>query len=368
MKEFVVVLLAVVFFYSCADENINPYLIIDDETEVYNGQPFSNPEELPFKFQIVSTVFIDSVKEISPVGRISNIEIDDFGNLFVLDSQKLEIYVFNKEGEFNLKFGRAGKGPGEFFQPNGMTLFKDSLLFVSDALSKIEAFEIKRTNNGRVESILHSNTIAINYSPRTICTIDEFLFVQSIHFDEKSENQLRIKRMDLSENGLENLSFGAAYPNIDRRVSSSFSQGRISCNESLKKVNFLYDRIPLLETFDIDGKIDSKLAFTEMKSFETELFMVDGSQGIRHLPPADGIVDFSSSFYSLNNQLFFHYLRIKYPEGENLGFNTFVVDQTSNKVIHHSNSETILASTSINNRFSVIAIDEGFHIVKNQIN
>ncbi len=47
-------------------------------------------------------------------GIIADIEIDDQGNVYLLDSQLSEIKIFSDDGEYLRSIGREGEGPGEF--------------------------------------------------------------------------------------------------------------------------------------------------------------------------------------------------------------------------------------------------------------
>ena len=61
-------------------------------------------------------------------GRLGQLVQDDEGELFVLDSQLSEIYVFSQGGELLRTIGREGEGPGEFMQVMDMYLGPDGLL------------------------------------------------------------------------------------------------------------------------------------------------------------------------------------------------------------------------------------------------
>jgi hypothetical protein len=47
--------------------------------------------------------------------RPNSVDIDEQGNIFVLDAGNQRVVVFNARGEFVREFGRSGQGPGEFF-------------------------------------------------------------------------------------------------------------------------------------------------------------------------------------------------------------------------------------------------------------
>lgn len=53
-------------------------------------------------------------------GVISDIEIDEQGNVYLLDAQLSEVKIFTADGEFVRTIGREGEGPGEFRRPSRM--------------------------------------------------------------------------------------------------------------------------------------------------------------------------------------------------------------------------------------------------------
>lgn len=346
----------------------NDYLILDDITESYISDQKPSFSNISFSFDTLAKIVFENISEIKPIGTISHLTIDSFGNSLVLDSQKSTVYIFDKFGDYKFKFARIGRGPGEFQEPRGLTLVNDSLVIVSDGVIKIEAFKIKRENNNSIDTVTHFKTIPLEISPRTICAIDNYLFISSVHRNKSSNKEYRVIRINLDNGDNQEISFGDAYPNEDPRIIDAYSQGRINCNSSLKTISFLYDRIPLMETYNIDGKLLSKFAFPSMRSFKTELITENGRRGIMHLPPDDGIVDFAVSFSSIENYQVIQYLKLKFPEREELELKTFIVDLLNNELVHHSNTETIISTSSNNGNYASLLDDEVLILVNYEIN
>ena len=48
----------------------------------------------------------------------SDIEIDNEGNIYILDSGNFCVKKFDKNGNFLRRYGKKGKGPGEFTEGN----------------------------------------------------------------------------------------------------------------------------------------------------------------------------------------------------------------------------------------------------------
>ncbi len=67
-------------------------------------------------------------------GVISDIDIADNGDVYLLDSQLNEVKVYSKDGEFLRSMGREGEGPGEFRGPIAMFFTKDGKVAVLQAV------------------------------------------------------------------------------------------------------------------------------------------------------------------------------------------------------------------------------------------
>jgi len=71
--------------------------------------------------------------------------VDENKNLYVGDGQINVINVFDREGRFVYKFGRAGTKGGEFNQPAGMWVEPGNRLFVADSGNqRVQEFEIEK--------------------------------------------------------------------------------------------------------------------------------------------------------------------------------------------------------------------------------
>ena len=71
--------------------------------------------------------------------RISSMEVDDEGNILVLDYSDCRIQKYDKEGKYLRTIGRKGEGPGEFQRPFRSYLAPDGKLYVNE-LRKLHVF------------------------------------------------------------------------------------------------------------------------------------------------------------------------------------------------------------------------------------
>ncbi len=65
-------------------------------------------------------------------GSISDISIDTFENIYLLDSRQRKILKYDKEGRFIKTIGKVGQGPGEFVFPLKLFLDEKDNLYVND--------------------------------------------------------------------------------------------------------------------------------------------------------------------------------------------------------------------------------------------
>lgn len=63
-------------------------------------------------------------------GSINDVEVDSWGNIYVLDGKMTRIVKFDRDGKFILRFGKKGQGPGEFGFPESMVLDSDCNIYV----------------------------------------------------------------------------------------------------------------------------------------------------------------------------------------------------------------------------------------------
>lgn len=68
---------------------------------------------------------------------IAGLEVDDYGRIWVLDSQAGELRVFDSDGSHLRTIGREGQGPGEFQRPSALARHPDGTMWVIDSGRKV---------------------------------------------------------------------------------------------------------------------------------------------------------------------------------------------------------------------------------------
>ena len=74
---------------------------------------------------------------------VSGIAVDDRGDIYVTDTLRSAVSVFDKEFRFQAQFGQRGIGPGDLIAPNELVVDKAGRVFVSQARKRgISVFRV----------------------------------------------------------------------------------------------------------------------------------------------------------------------------------------------------------------------------------
>jgi len=89
--------------------------------------------------------------------KISALYVDSHENIYLIEGNERQVRVFDKSGKFLRKFGRKGRGPGEWIYPTYVYV-KDSVIYVVDGGNiKISRYDL----NGRFLTDLRVDVGAI---------------------------------------------------------------------------------------------------------------------------------------------------------------------------------------------------------------
>jgi 6-bladed beta-propeller protein len=98
-------------------------VLVDGVTHVKNGAEPSGGMET-WQLEELWTVGGEDDEDVL-FGIITQVEIDNENNIYLLDNQLSQVQVFSSDGEFLRTIGRPGEGPGEVSNPSAMTLLPD---------------------------------------------------------------------------------------------------------------------------------------------------------------------------------------------------------------------------------------------------
>jgi len=73
--------------------------------------------------------------------RPTEVAVDSAGNIYIVDTFKHRVLVFDKNGKYVSRFGKKGDAPGELNMPSGITVDEDGRIYVlSHTQNKISIF------------------------------------------------------------------------------------------------------------------------------------------------------------------------------------------------------------------------------------
>ncbi|MDX1641735.1 MAG: 6-bladed beta-propeller, partial [Balneolaceae bacterium] len=77
------------------------------------------------------------------IGSLRDVVVDSLGRVFIADSQKQVIYLFEPDGRLVDQLGREGKGPGEFGSIKSLQIRNDHLYVFDPNQYKVIVFSLE---------------------------------------------------------------------------------------------------------------------------------------------------------------------------------------------------------------------------------
>lgn len=111
-------------------QTVPPKVVENPEKPKYSGK---DAPELIFKQEL----------SIPLEGGLYSFDVDDAGNIYLLDIFGAIVTVYDKDGKIIAKFGKKGQGPGEFGNPVCLALSKNKRIHVLDRSTKtVQIFDL----------------------------------------------------------------------------------------------------------------------------------------------------------------------------------------------------------------------------------
>ena len=101
---------------------------------VYNPKNPSPPKGSPAKIVLKQEFSVGEGKfDEDRFGELTSMDVDNDGNIYVLDGKEKKIKVFDSAGKFVKKFGEEGQGPGELNLPVSLQVTPAREIVIGDA-------------------------------------------------------------------------------------------------------------------------------------------------------------------------------------------------------------------------------------------
>ncbi|MFA6654195.1 MAG: 6-bladed beta-propeller, partial [Candidatus Delongbacteria bacterium] len=114
--------------------------IVDGVKIIKNGNAPSD-RNVNIKTEFLFSLNEDTGDTSVVIRTISSIEVDEKGNIYILDRRKSTVFKFSPEGSLIMTFGQSGTGPGEMARPEQVLVSNDTVYVTDMRQRKVIMFD-----------------------------------------------------------------------------------------------------------------------------------------------------------------------------------------------------------------------------------
>ena len=174
-------------------EEVDGVTIVRNPIEpMYEDEVFALEEEL--------IIGKDKKKGEPEFIRIWAIQVDENGNIYVLDSKPYLIKIFSSSGDYIREFGKEGQGPGEWQGPHSFEVLSNGNIVVCDSSNKRLSFF---SNEGELIKDISIAEHSSNIIKIRVDSAGKLYALSSLVLRES--NNLLIEKFDLDFNFIKNI-------------------------------------------------------------------------------------------------------------------------------------------------------------------
>lgn len=116
------------------------------------------------------------VPGITAEARINDTWVDAAGNVFAVDGKNNKVYKFNSSGVFQMQFGSAGAGDGQFNSPKGIATDSLGNIYVADTgNNRLQKFDSSGNFVAKVTGITYIESLIVDSTDRIYAVTDQIV-------------------------------------------------------------------------------------------------------------------------------------------------------------------------------------------------
>lgn len=351
MKRIYLLIFSLLFCYSCTNSGEKATTSHPNKENLLSNDAIDNVIYQTTDGNLLDSNSLDLYSEIGDndehlLGKVITAKLIDSSKIVVLDDSKKRLRVFDTQtGKLQASLAREGRGPGELAQPTAMEIV-DKNIMVTDRLLKLSFYSTED------DSISFSDEVRIDYTPKRICAIGNFVFVSGINL----KSHYTIYKYDAETYDLLG-QFHETYKSDTPLVSMMLSHNLISCNLASESILVVSPFLPYIYSYDTDGNLQWVSKLNEFYPLSaTESIGSNGKPSLNLSYNKNGLTDFYLTLSAQNGSTFnfLQILRTEKSNGESIASTQFTYK------IDSKNGEGRLVS---NERFRILSVTNDYLIV-----
>ena len=143
MKKFILLVIVLTMLIACNNKSTTYTVENKDGVEVIKNDNVPADPNYKVDMRLAVDLNFDEIsqQDTANVVQLNNIELDQYGNMYILDARRSKIHKFDKDGNRLVTFGERGPGPGEFIGAGFFVVWHDTVYVPSRQQLKILKFD-----------------------------------------------------------------------------------------------------------------------------------------------------------------------------------------------------------------------------------
>lgn len=176
-------------------------------------------------------------------GSIKDVAVNGEGDIFVLDYQHKQVFMFGSDGSYIQSIGQAGAGPGEFEFPEAIVTDDHDRLIVADAKLRISVFALHEGTNALESAIM------LAFSPKDMCIANGQLFLAGAWLDQGNRYV-----HSFTTDGQYVRSLGELYKSDVPLLGQGLSYGPLACGKDGEGLVYMFGWLPVIHSYSQSGE------------------------------------------------------------------------------------------------------------------